>query len=66
MAICEDNNKNLWIGTSKNGLNLVVGKEKNKLGTFGGVFTPAILTILGVIMFMRANFVVGHAGVFMP
>ncbi len=38
-------------------------KEKNKFGTFGGVFTPAILTILGVIMFMRANFVVGHAGI---
>ncbi len=38
-------------------------KQKNQFGTFGGVFTPAILTILGVIMFMRANFVVGHAGV---
>ncbi len=36
---------------------------KNRFGTFGGVFTPAILTILGVIMFMRANFVVGQAGV---
>ncbi len=31
--------------------------------TFGGVFTPSILTILGVIMFMRANFVVGQAGI---
>ena len=38
-------------------------KNRNLFGTFGGVFTPAILTILGVIMFMRANFVVGHAGV---
>lgn len=36
---------------------------KNALGTFGGVFTPTILTILGVIMFMRANFVVGEAGI---
>jgi amino acid transporter len=36
---------------------------KNRFGTFGGVFTPSILTILGVIMFMRANFVVGQAGV---
>jgi amino acid transporter len=36
---------------------------KNRFGTFGGVFTPAILTILGVIMFMRANFVIGQAGV---
>ncbi|MGI6087701.1 MAG: amino acid permease [Kiritimatiellia bacterium] len=32
-------------------------------GTFGGVFTPAILTILGVIMFLRAGYVVGQAGV---
>ena len=36
---------------------------RNRFGTFGGVFTPAILTILGVIMFMRANFVIGQAGV---
>jgi len=35
----------------------------NQLGTFGGVFTPSILTILGVIMFMRAGFVTGKAGV---
>lgn len=41
--------------------------EKNglghKFGTFGGVFTPSILTIFGLIMFMRANYVVGQAGV---
>ena len=36
---------------------------RNRFGTFGGVFTPSILTILGVIMFMRANFVIGQAGV---
>ncbi len=35
----------------------------NKFGTFGGVFTPSILTILGVIMFMRAGFVTGQAGI---
>lgn len=35
----------------------------NKFGTFGGVFTPSILTILGAIMFLRANFIVGHAGI---
>ncbi len=34
-----------------------------KFTTFGGVFTPSILTILGVIMFMRAVFVVGQAGI---
>ncbi len=38
-------------------------KSKHDFGSFGGVFTPAILTILGVIMFMRANFVVGQAGI---
>jgi amino acid transporter len=32
------------------------------LGTFGGVFTPSILTILGVIMYLRFGFVVGQAG----
>ena len=39
-------------------------RTATKLGTFGGVFTPSILTILGVIMFMRAGFVVGQAGIF--
>jgi len=33
-----------------------------KLGTFGGVFTPSILTILGLILFLRVTFVVGQAG----
>ena len=33
-----------------------------RFGTFGGVFTPCCLTILGVIMFMRSGFVVGDAG----
>lgn len=32
------------------------------LGTFLGVFTPAILTILGVILFLRLGWVVGNAG----
>ncbi len=38
-----------------------MGKEK-KFGTFAGVFTPSILTILGVIMYMRLSWVVGEAG----
>jgi len=33
-----------------------------KFGTFGGVFTPTLLTILGVIMFLRLGWVVGNAG----
>ena len=33
-----------------------------KFGTFGGVFTPSLLTILGVIMFLRFSTVVGYAG----
>ena len=36
--------------------------EKKKFGTFAGVFTPSILTILGVIMYMRLGWVVGNAG----
>ncbi len=37
--------------------------EGNRFGTFAGVFTPCVLTILGVIMFLRFGFVVGQAGV---
>jgi amino acid transporter len=33
-----------------------------KFGTIGGVFTPCVLTILGVIMFLRFGQVVGEAG----
>jgi len=36
----------------------------NRLNAFGGVFTPSILTILGVIMFIRAGYVIGEAGIF--
>lgn len=36
--------------------------EGKKFGTFEGVFTPSILTILGVIMYMRLGWVVGNAG----
>ncbi len=35
---------------------------KKKFGTFAGVFTPSVLTILGVIMYMRLGWVVGNAG----
>lgn len=36
--------------------------ELKKFGTFGGVFTPTLLTILGVIMYLRLGWVVGNAG----
>ncbi len=31
-------------------------------GTFKGVFTPSILTILGVIMYLRMGYILGNAG----
>ncbi|MCP3914156.1 MAG: amino acid permease [bacterium] len=37
-------------------------KEQTGFGTFGGVFTPCVLTILGVIMFLRFGQVIGRAG----
>lgn len=42
-------------------------KEKEQVqskafGTFSGVFAPTLLTILGVIMFLREGWVVGNAG----
>ncbi len=36
--------------------------RRKGLGTFAGVFTPSILTILGIILFLRLGFVVGSAG----
>lgn len=36
--------------------------KDDKFGTFGGVFTPSILTILGVIMYLRLPWVVGNGG----
>ncbi|MDZ7797458.1 MAG: amino acid permease [Candidatus Marinimicrobia bacterium] len=36
--------------------------KARRFGTFGGVFTPSVLTILGVIMFLRYAQVLGYAG----
>lgn len=36
--------------------------KAKKFGAFGGVFTPSILTILGVIMYLRLPWIVGQAG----
>ena len=41
-------------------------KKEHKIkffGTFQGVFTPTVLTILGVIMYIRHPWVVGNAGI---
>ena len=35
--------------------------QPKKFGTFAGVFTPSILTILGVIMYLRMGWVVGQS-----
>lgn len=35
-----------------------------RLDTFGGVFTPSILTILGIILFRRLGYIGGGAGLF--
>jgi len=37
-------------------------EERKKFGAFSGVFTPSILTILGVIMYLRLGWVTGVAG----
>ncbi len=38
------------------------GSNQRKLGAFLGVFTPSILTILGVILYLRTGWVVGSVG----
>lgn len=37
-------------------------KTTGRFGTFAGVYTPSLLTILGVIMYLRLGWVVGQAG----
>lgn len=34
------------------------------LGTFGGVFTPSFLTIIGVIMYLRFGWILSNAGLY--
>ncbi len=38
------------------------GTQPSHFGTFSGVFTPDLLCILGVIMYLRLGWVVGNAG----
>jgi len=37
-------------------------RQQHKFGTFLGVYTPSILTILGLIMYLRFGWVVGNVG----
>jgi amino acid transporter len=41
---------------------VISGPKGGTLGTFAGVFTPSVLTILGIILFLRLGYVVGNAG----
>jgi len=43
-------------------LDSVAADTQKRFGTFLGVFTPSILTILGVIMYQRLGWVVGQVG----
>ncbi len=36
--------------------------KKGRFGSFAGVFTPNVLTILGIILFLRTGWIVGQAG----
>ena len=38
------------------------GTPRAQLSTFGGVFTPSVLTILGLVLFLRLGFVTGSVG----
>lgn len=48
--------------SSESSDNQTVPASSSGLGTFGGVFTPSILTVLGVIMYLRLGWVVGNVG----
>lgn len=36
--------------------------QAGRLGAFAGVFTPSLLTILGIVLFLRLGYVVGSVG----
>ena len=41
---------------------MATSSRRPALGTFLGVYTPSILTILGVVLFLRTGWVVGNVG----
>ena len=47
---------------AQSGLNPAPRQGSGRFGTFAGVFTPNVLTILGLILFLRIGWVVGQAG----
>ncbi len=47
---------------TKNSKGTETPETGGRLGTFAGVFTPSILTILGIILFLRLGYVTGSAG----
>ncbi len=49
-------------GTARMDQSIADKETTGKLGTFSGVFTPSVLTILGIILFLRLGYVVGNAG----
>jgi len=40
----------------------LANQTRQRFGTFGGVFTPCVLMILGVILYLRLGYVTGQAG----
>ncbi len=52
----------LYIFDKRNHKNPTKVAKAKKFGAFGGVFTPSILTILGVIMYLRLPWIIGQAG----
>jgi amino acid transporter len=49
--------------TTASGLSPEASSGGYGFGTFGGVFTPSILTVFGLILFLRSNYVTGSAGI---
>lgn len=41
----------------------VTGQPQKGLGTFSGVFLPSFLQMVGVILYMRLSWLVGHTGI---
>ncbi len=54
--------KEAEVGTLQEQVDERESTVQQKYGTFAGVFVPTLLTILGVILFVRHGWVVGNAG----